>query len=57
MCRKETERLEGLDNFSLLCKSPDLIKDCFKQLDDLELSGPCPYGDGRSSEKIINILK
>ncbi len=57
VCRKETERLEGLDNFSLLCKSPDLIKDCFKQLDDLELSGPCPYGDGRSSEKIINILK
>jgi len=56
VCRKETERMEGLNNFSLLCESPDLLFDRFEALKSLSMHGPCPYGDGRSCEKIISIL-
>tara|TARA_B100002019_G_scaffold241528_1_gene217553 strand:+ start:2124 stop:3113 length:990 start_codon:yes stop_codon:yes gene_type:complete len=56
VCREETERHEGLDNFSLLCKKPeDLAKLC-SQLDNLQMKGECPYGDGNASKKIVEIL-
>ena len=57
VCRKETERAEGLGNFSLLCGSPEDLAQRFEDLDSLEMSGDCPYGDGKSSEKIIRLLK
>ena len=57
VCRKETERREGLNNFSLLCPSPHMLNDKVKQAQELPLRGPCPYGDGNSSKKIANILK
>lgn len=57
VCRKETERSEGVGNFSLLCPAPSLLLSCYKQLENLKLEGPCPYGDGTSSERIVNILK
>ena len=57
VCRKETERIEGLGNFSLLCQSPELLFTRFQSLDGLELEGECPYGDGKAVDKIINILK
>ena len=56
VCRKETERTEGLGNFSLLCEEPNLIHKRFEQLNLLKMNGPCPYGNGRASEKIIRIL-
>ena len=56
VCRKETERTEGLDNFSLLCDRPSLLFKRFEQLSHLKMDGPCPYGDGSASEKIIGIL-
>jgi UDP-N-acetylglucosamine 2-epimerase (non-hydrolysing) len=57
VCRQETERAEGLGNFSLLCKSPEELAQGFEDLASLEMSGDCPYGDGRSSEKIIRLLE
>ena len=56
VCRKETERVEGLDNFSLLCRDPSSVENTFKKLNELKLEGECPYGTGRSCEKIIKIL-
>ena len=57
VCRKETERTEGLDNFSLLCEEPELLTKRFDQLGFLKMEGACPYGDGRASEKIVRILQ
>ena len=57
VCRKETERAEGLGNFSLLCGSPEELTQGFEDLSSLDMSGDCPYGDGKSSEKIIELLK
>jgi UDP-N-acetylglucosamine 2-epimerase (non-hydrolysing) len=57
VCRKETERTEGLNNFSLLCESPDLLFQRRENLRALEMKGPCPYGDGNSSGRIIRILE
>jgi len=56
VCREETERKEGLDNFSLLCERPELLSQRFEALKPLQMHGPCPYGDGKASEKIIEIL-
>jgi UDP-N-acetylglucosamine 2-epimerase (non-hydrolysing) len=57
VCRRETERTEGLNNFSLLCKNPEELFDTFKKLDSLKMAGKCPYGDGNSVDKIIKILQ
>ena len=57
VCRRETERTEGLGNYSLLCEEPDFLFKRFEELNALELKGECPYGDGKSVEKIIKILK
>ena len=57
VCRKKTERVEGLNNFSLLCTSPTYISKQFEQLKKLKLKGDCPYGDGRAAEKIVKILR
>ena len=57
VCREETERAEGLGNFSLLCAFPEDLAQRFEDLSSLEMSGDCPYGDGKSSEKIIRLLK
>ena len=56
VCRKETERLEGLGNFSILCSEPSQLSNRFEELDSLKMSGPCPYGDGHSSQKILRII-
>ena len=57
VCRRETERTEGLNNFSLLCKEPEELFNMFEQLKTLKMSGSCPYGDGDSVKKIIEILE
>ena len=57
VCRKETERVEGLNNFSLLCREPSELSKEFKNLKSLKMEGECPYGDGDSSKKIMKILK
>jgi len=57
VCRKKTERVEGLNNFSLLCESPSLLSEKIEQALVLKMEGPCPYGDGNSSEKIVQVVK
>lgn len=58
VCRKITERPESLGVHSFLCQEPNLLKDMFdKLINDYIINAKCPYGDGYSSDKIINIIK
>lgn len=58
ICRKVTERPEAIWLNATMCKNPDYLATAFwkilpKQLTDYQ----CPYGDGKASEKIVEILK
>lgn len=58
VCRKTTERPEGLNKFSWLCKSPDKLQLLFSLYEKADFpEGECPYGDGNSSERIVRILE
>ena len=57
VCRKETERTEGLNNFSLLCEDPSLLLQRVEELKGLPMKGPCPYGQGDSAQRIVKILE
>ena len=58
ICRKVTERTEGLGDFSVLCHEPEQLQERFastiKKSDPI---GSCPYGDGKSSKEIVSILE
>jgi UDP-N-acetylglucosamine 2-epimerase (non-hydrolysing) len=58
VCRKTTERPEGIETGHLhLCDSPEHLRGLFDVLErDSYISEPCPYGDGKSAEKIKSIL-
>lgn len=57
VCRKTTERPEGLGDFSTLCGEPEGLYSAFRKMcDSPEPTGKCPYGDGKSSKRIVNIL-
>ena len=57
VCRKTTERPEGLGGFSDLCGEPEGLREAFQMmLQSPDPTGDCPYGDGSSAEKIVNIL-
>ena len=59
VCRKVTERPESLGLTSFLIDTPINLKDKFSYfLDNFNISesNTCPYGDGKSSEKICDIL-
>ena len=57
VCRKETERREGLVDFSLLCAEPSYLIEIFtKMIYDYKPRGECPYGSGNASNKIYEIL-
>jgi UDP-N-acetylglucosamine 2-epimerase (non-hydrolysing) len=60
VCRKTTERIEGMGTFSFLCLGtndlPDLVQ--WVNNDHIPDEGEeCPYGDGHSAEKICRVLK
>jgi UDP-N-acetylglucosamine 2-epimerase (non-hydrolysing) len=58
--RKTTERPEGLGVFSFLCESPSKLYRMFSSLcisEKISEDKKCPYGDGRSSEKVLEILE
>lgn len=58
VCRQETERIESLGFFSLLCRTPEDLKKNFNRIkDDYVVDIKSPYGDGFASEKIYGILK
>ncbi len=58
VCRKTTERPEGiLTNHIILCEHPELLVDnVTKVMNNFKVNNECPYGDGKSSERIIEIL-
>lgn len=57
VCRKETERTEGLANFSILCKGPEYVSDIYNRLPHLMMKGSCPYGDGQAAEKVVDAIQ
>jgi len=58
VCRRVTERPESLGTHSLLCPSPEELPDRFEEVRSrYRVQAPCPYGDGRSSERIVKVLQ
>ena len=59
VCRRVTERPEGIDSGHIfMCENPQELESKFMQLiNNFEINSPSPYGDGKSSEKIIKILR
>lgn len=61
VCRNETERVHGVSSgFATLCAEPSDLKSHFDTWLDKRFSVPnipCPYGDGNSSEMILNALE
>lgn len=57
VCRKVTERSESLGIHSFLCRSPDELPGIFDKIkNDYKINAPCPYGDGKSTDRIVDIL-
>ena len=59
VCRKTTERPEGIDTGHLhMCESPKHLGDLFgKLIKNPYISEKCPYGDGATSESVLEILR
>lgn len=59
VCRETTERPEAIYTGHLkLCKDPKDLKEMFYEtLKDHYIDVRCPYGDGDSSDRIVQILK
>jgi UDP-N-acetylglucosamine 2-epimerase (non-hydrolysing) len=59
VCREITERPEGLQTGHLeLCKNPIDLKDIFDRINNnYYIDSECPYGDGNSSKRIVDILR
>lgn len=59
VCRTTTERPEGLYTGHLyLCKSPSELRKLFGKVNENPyISESCPYGDGNTSEKVLDILR
>ena len=59
VCRKTTERVEGMGVFSTLCPTPSELPAEFAWADKdhvPDAAEPCPYGDGYTSQKIAEIF-
>ena len=57
VCRITTERKEGIGTFSTLCRSPKDLYEVFKNTKIEMVNKPCPYGNGNSCDKILDILQ
>lgn len=57
VCRKITERSEALGYTSFLVEESSLLQSIFEEhINNYIVDEKCPYGDGKSAEKIVNIL-
>lgn len=58
ICRKSTERPEVLKLNGFLCEHPYLLDETFNTVlnKKIDFDYECPFGNGHSSEKIIDIL-
>ena len=60
VCRKFTERQEGIGEHAVICDSPDSLLKLFElEVKNYKLNENyvCPYGDGLSSIKLVNIYE
>ena len=60
VCRKTSERAEGLGTFAFMCPHPNMLKPAFDgiiQSGEFIVNEDCPYGDGKASERIVKVLK
>lgn len=60
VCRTETERKMGVGTFSFLCKSPEDLEKIFTNVNNNHMAAEgikSPYGDGRSAERILKLIK
>lgn len=58
VCRKITERPESVGTTSFLVDTPDDLTNEFnKHVDDYVVNFDCPYGDGKSADRITEFLK
>jgi UDP-N-acetylglucosamine 2-epimerase len=60
VCRKKTERVEGLGTFFELCHHPRDLRGLFEHLLDqpaISPDTPSPFGDGTAALQIYNIVK
>ena len=57
VCRKTTERPESIGIHSFMCDSVDKLENIVYLINkNYEVNEPCPYGDGYSYIKILDIL-
>jgi len=57
VCRTTTERPEGIGTFSFMT-GVDELENLFYEVKESPIPvGKCPYGDGKSADRIVNILK
>lgn len=58
ICRKITERPESLGTHGFLCEKPENLHQIFtKLIDDFVVRDKCPFGDGKSAKRIVDILE
>jgi UDP-N-acetylglucosamine 2-epimerase (non-hydrolysing) len=58
VCRKITERVEGLEEFHFLSKTPEELNYIFDMIVyNYETDKPCPYGDGTASGQIVELME
>ena len=57
VCRKWTERTESVGTHSIMCEYPKKLKSVFNFIkNNYMIDAPSPYGDGKASKKILQIL-
>tara|TARA_Y100001938_G_C8095668_1_gene437979 strand:- start:2051 stop:3031 length:981 start_codon:yes stop_codon:yes gene_type:complete len=57
ICRETTERPEVLEHHGKLCYKPQDLSGMVESLkNNYIINKPCPFGDGRSTDKIMEIL-
>lgn len=57
VCRKYTERAEGLNIYSFICDEPKKLNKIVEYfMSNYIIDEPCPYGDGNTAEKIYQII-
>lgn len=56
VCRRTTERPESVGIHSFMCDEPNKLGEIVENImDNYEIDALCPYGDGKSWDKIINL--
>ena len=60
VCRKVSERHEGVGTFAFMCANPKELKPKFDSIiksQEFIVNEECPYGDGHAAQKILGVLQ